>query len=383
MHKNIMNEELNQFRETYRKWLKAEVVPHQEKWREAGIIPKEMYRKAGAQGFLCLTQGVEYGGLGLDFRYSAVAIEEMARIGESGLAYFLHSDIIAPYIEEFGNEVQKKKYLPKMADGSMIGAIAMTEPGAGSDLQAIQTSARLEGDTWVINGQKTFISNGQCSDLVIVVAKTGDSSDPKRKYARQSLFIVEAATPGFTRGRTLKKIGCHSQDTAELFFQECRVPKENLLGVEGEAFKYLMKQLGRERLTIAIWSLALAQKSLEETIAYCKSRKLFSQAVSDFQNARFKFAEMATEISFAEAFVDRCIMQIVQGEDISVSGSQAKYGCTELLGRVVDECVQLHGGYGYMEEYPIARAYVDARIQRIFGGTSEVMKEIIARSVLS
>lgn len=382
MHKNILNEDLIRFQDSVKAWLKKEIIPHYNDWNKAGMIPRDVYQKAGSQGFLCITQEEEYGGLGLDFRYSAVVTEEIARAGAGGLALYLHSDIVAPYIGEYGNSDQKKKYLPKMATGEFIGAIAMTEPGAGSDLQAIRTKAVKSGDEWIIDGQKTFISNGICSDVVIVVANTGESiSKDGKKQAKQSLFIVESGTPGFERGRKLEKMGLHAQDTAELFFNNCRIPKENLLGQEGEAFKYLMLQLGRERLSIAIWCVANAQGVLENTIQYCKERKVFGKTVGDFQNTRFKLAELDTEISLAEALVDRTIMQLIGGEDVSISASKSKYWSSEMLGRVVDECLQFYGGYGYMDEYSISKAYTDARIQRIFGGTTEVMKEIIARSL--
>ena len=382
MHKKILNEDLFQFQNSVKTWIKKEVLPHYKSWNEAGLIPREIYISAGAQGFLCITQAEEFGGLGLDYRYSAVVNEELARAGASGLAFYLHSDIVAPYIEEYGSPAQKKKYLPKMASGEFIGAIAMTEPGAGSDLQAVRMKAVLHGNEWVLDGQKTFISNGICSDVVIVVANTGETvSASGNKTVKQSLFIVENGTPGFERGRQLRKIGLHAQDTAELHFNNCRIPKDNVLGQDGEAFKYLMRQLGRERLSIAIWCVANAQGVLENTVQYCKERKVFGKQVAEFQNTRFKLAELDTEISLAEAFVDRTILELISGEEISVAASKAKYWCSEMLGRVVDGCLQFYGGYGYMDEYPISRLYRDARVMRIYAGSNEIMKLVIAREL--
>lgn len=386
MHKTILDEDLLRFQDSVKSWLKKEILPHYKSWNKTGMIPREVYLSAGAQGFLCITQAEEYGGLGLDFRYSAVVNEEIARVGAGSLPLYLHSDIVAPYIQEHGNEAQKKKYLPKMASGEILGAIAMTEPGAGSDLRGIRMRATRQGNEWVLSGQKTFISNGISSDIVIVVANTSDaetvaSSDGKRKV-KQSLFIVEAGTPGFERGRRLEKIGLQGQDTAELYFNNCKIPAENLLGQEGEAFKYIMHGLGRERLSMAIFCVANAQGILEEAVRYCKDRQVFGKPVAEFQNTRFKLAELDTEISLCEAFVDRCILQFNAGEDISVAASKAKYWCSETLGRVADACLQFYGGYGFMEEYSISQAYIDARVQRIFGGTTEIMKEIIARNLL-
>jgi len=381
MHNSLLDKDLITFRESVRSWIRSEVVPNYPEWSRKGIIPKEVYRKAGDQGFLCITQAEEYGGYGLDFRYSAVVIEELARAGAGGLALYLHSDIVAPYIEKYGGEDQKKRLLPALASGEKIGAIAMTEPGAGSDLHSVRTRAELIGDFWILNGQKTFISNGICGDVVVVVANTGQP-EAGQKHARQSLFLVEEGMAGFERGRQLKKIGLHAQDTAEMYFNNCKVPKANLLGKEGEAFQYLMRQLGRERLCMAIWCVANAESVLELTVKYCGERMVFGRPLNEFQNTRFKLAEMDTEISLGEAFVDQTIRQMIDGEDISVAASKAKYWCSEMLGRVVDECLQFFGGYGYMEEYPISQAYLDARVQRIFGGTTEIMKEVIARAIV-
>ena len=381
MHKTILDEDLIRFQDTVQSWVKKEVLPHHKDWNKVGIVPREVYQSAGRQGLLCITQGEEFGGLGLDFRYAAVVNEELARVGAGSLPLYLHSDIVAPYIQEHGSDEQKKKYLPKMASGEFIGAIAMTEPGAGSDLQGIRTRATRDGDNWVIDGQKTFISNGINSDFVIVVANTAEVQDLGRKV-KQSLFIVDAGAAGFERGRKLEKIGLKGQDTAELYFNKCCVPQENLLGIEGEAFRYIMHGLGRERLSMAIYCVANAQGILAEAVKYCKERQAFGKSISEFQNTRFKLAELDTEISIGEAFVDQCILQLNKGEDISVAASKAKYWCSEMLGRVADESLQLYGGYGYMQEYDISQAYIDARVQRIFGGTTEIMKEIVARSLL-
>lgn len=378
MHDRLFDDELRAFQSTLRKWIDKEIVPHHESWEKEGRVPVELWRKAGEQGYLCVTQAEEYGGLGLDFRYAAVGMEELARAGASGVGFPLHSDIVAPYVERYGTEEQKQRWLPKMATGESIGAIAMSEPGTGSDLQGIATRAVLDGDEWVLNGSKTFISNGLTCDLVVVVARTEEAEG----YQSQSLIVVEKDAPGFQRGKRLEKMGLHAQDTAELHFEDCRVPKENLIGERGMGFMYLMQQLARERLLIAIGCVAGARQALDMTVAYVKERKAFGRPIAGFQNTKFKLAELATEVSVGEAFVDRCIQEIVEGNENAVDASMAKYWTSEMLCRVVDECVQLHGGYGYMMEYPIAKAYLDARVQRIYGGTTEIMKEIIARSLL-
>jgi alkylation response protein AidB-like acyl-CoA dehydrogenase len=379
MH-NGVSEELKIFRDSFRKWLEAEIVPHHEEWEKAGIIPREIYRKAGSQGFLCMTLPEKYGGLGLDFRFSAVVIEELGRVRASGLLIQLHSDIIVPYIAKYGNEAQKSKWLPKLASGELISAIAMTEPGTGSDLQGISSRGVKKGDEWILNGAKTFVSNGHIADLVIVVAET-EKKDPKQKFKSLSLFVVESGSEGFERGRRLEKMGLKAQDTAEMAFKDCRIPAANLLGEEGKAFTYLTAELAQERLCLAIWCVALARSCLEWTVRYTKERQAFGKPLFDFQNTRFKLAEMATEIEFGQAFVDRCIDGHVAGRNLTVEASMAKYWCSEMLGRIADEGVQLFGGYGFMLEYPISRAYMDARVQRIFAGTTEIMKEIIARSL--
>lgn len=379
MHESMLDDELRAFQQTFRKWVEKEVKPFHAEWEKVGCVPRELWRKAGEQGYLCISQSEEYGGLGLDFRYAAVVMEELCYAQASGVGFALHSDIVAPYIESFGSEEQKKRWLPGMAKGELIGAIAMSEPGTGSDLQGIQTRAVLDGDEWVINGSKTFISNGLTCDLCIVVCRTED--DAKGANA-QSLIVVEKDAPGFARGRRLEKIGLHAQDTAELHFEDCRVPKENLLGERGAGFLYLMQKLAQERLIIAVGCVAGAKAALDMTTSYTKDRKAFGKPIAHFQNTRFKLAEMATEIAVGEAFVDQCVRRLAAGENIPVEASMAKYWTSEMLARVVDEGVQLHGGYGYMSEYPISKAYVDARVQRIYGGTTEIMKEIIARSLV-
>jgi alkylation response protein AidB-like acyl-CoA dehydrogenase len=381
MHDRLFDDELRAFRDTFRKWVEKEIVPHHDAWEREGIVPRSLWEKAGAQGYLCTGQAEEYGGLGLDFRFGAVVTEEISRVGASGVAFNLHSDIVAPYVERFGTDDQKKKWLPDMATGACISAVAMTEPGTGSDLQGIATKAVLDGDEWVINGSKTFISNGILSDLVVVACRTDDNVD--NKWQAISLIVVERGAPGFKRGKKLEKVGMHAQDTAELHFEDCRVPKENLLGSEpGQGFIQLMEQLAPERLVIAVAAVAGARSAYDMSVAYVKEREAFGRPIAKFQNTRFKLAEMKTEVDVAEAFLDQTIQRFMDGEDCTVSASQAKYWTTEMLGRVVDQAVQFFGGYGFMREYPIARAYADARVQRIYGGTTEIMKEIIARSIV-
>jgi len=382
MHETVLDDELKEFQRTLRGWVEKEVVPFHKQWEKDGIVPRDLWTKAGEQGYLCIPQAEEYGGLGLDFRYSGIVIEELARVGASGVMFGLHSDIVAPYIETFGDDEQKKRWLPKMATGECISAIAMTEPGTGSDLQGIQAHAVLDGDEWVLNGSKTFISNGLLCDLVIVVCRTEDDEEGGRGAASQSLLVVEKDAPGFIRGKRLEKLGFKAQDTAELHFEDCRVPKANLIGDRGAGFMYLMQKLAQERLVIALGCVAGAKAALDMTIEYTKERQAFGKPIAKFQNSRFKLAEMATEITIGEAFVDRCVQRLVAGENLTVEASMAKYWTSEMLCRVVDECMQLHGGWGYMMEYPIASAYVDARVQRIFGGTTEIMKEIISRSLV-
>jgi alkylation response protein AidB-like acyl-CoA dehydrogenase len=378
MHDDIQDEGVREFRATFKKFIEKEVKPYHAAWEHEGMVSRAVWEKAGAAGFLCIPQAPEYGGSGLDFRYAAVVQEELSVAHASGVAFSLHSDIVGPYIENYGNEELKQKWLPGMASGKLIGAIAMSEPGTGSDLQGIRTTAKLDGDEWVINGSKTFVSNGQLCDLTIVVCRTEDAEG----WQSQSLIVVPANVKGFVRGKRLEKMGMHAQDTSEMHFEDCRVPKDNLIGERGQGFVYLMNQLGQERLIIAIASVAGARQCLEHTIEYCKDRKAFGKPIAQFQNTKFKLAEMATEIALGEALVDRAIQHLVKKENITVEASMAKYWCSEMLGRVADQCLQLFGGYGYMMEYPVAKAYLDARVQRIYGGTTEIMKEIIARSMV-
>ncbi|PIP94114.1 MAG: acyl-CoA dehydrogenase [Bdellovibrio sp. CG12_big_fil_rev_8_21_14_0_65_39_13] len=376
-----MSEELKSFRDTFKRWIEKEIIPFHEEWEKAGMVPRELYKKAGEQGFLCPLVKEEYGGLGLDYHFSAVITEELSFAMVSGVAFWLHSDIIVPYIEHYGNETQKQKYLPGCVSGDYVTAVAMTEPGTGSDLQGISTKAVLEGDHWVLNGAKTFISNGHVANLYVVVAET-PAKDPNQKFKSLSLFLVEENDVGFERGRKLQKIGLKAQDTAELAFVNCRIPKDRLLGEEGKGFIYLSNELAQERLGVAIMSQAMAEKCVEITADYVKGRKAFKKRIADFQNTRFKLAECATEVKVGRAFVDRLIEIHAKEKCSTVEASMAKTWCSEMFCRVADECLQLHGGYGYMWEYTIARAYADARVQRIYAGTNEIMKEIIARDLL-
>ncbi|MCW5729405.1 MAG: acyl-CoA dehydrogenase family protein [Alphaproteobacteria bacterium] len=375
--RTVFTGEHEEFRGHVRKFVEREILPHREEWEKAGQISRDAWLKAGEAGLLCPTMPEEYGGAGADRLYSAVIIEELARSFSSGPGFTLHSDIVAPYILRYGSEEQKQTWLPRMAKGEVIGAVAMTEPGAGSDLQGIKTTAIRDGNELVINGQKTFITNGYLSDLVIVVTKT----DPKLGARGMSLVLVEADRPGFTKGRKLKKIGLKAQDTSELFFDNVRVPPSNMLGEEGKGFAYLMQELAWERMQIAIRNAAVAEAALEETLSYTRQRKAFGRAIADFQHSRFKLAEIKTEVQIGRVFVDHCLSLLMQGELDDATAAMAKLWLSELSGRVIDQCLQLHGGYGYMWEYPVARAWADARVQRIFGGTSEIMKEIIARTI--
>ncbi|MGC8525237.1 MAG: acyl-CoA dehydrogenase family protein [Acidibrevibacterium sp.] len=371
--------ELTLFRETVRRFFAAEVVPHITAWRKAGIVAREAWRRAGAAGLLCASMPAEFGGGGGDFRHEAILIEELAAIGFSDFAISLHNAIIAPYLLAYGSETQKRRWLPRMASGDMVAAIAMTEPDAGSDLQAIRTTARRVGDTYVLNGQKTFISNGQLADLVIVAAKTRVDAGAKGI----SLIVVETRdAPGFRRGRNLEKIGKHAQDTSELFFDDVVVPAENLLGSEPDrGFVQLMQQLPQERLVIAVGAVAAMEAALAETIAYVRSRRAFGKTLMEFQNTRFVLAEAKTTTQVARVFVDDCIARLLAGTlDVSTA-AMAKYWTSEMQGKVIDSCLQFFGGYGFMAEYPIAHRYTDARVQRLYGGSNEIMKELIARGL--
>lgn len=373
----IFTAEHELFRDQVRKFVQREIAPFHAQWEKDKRVPKEVWRKAGEAGLLCMTMPEEYGGGGADVLHSIILGEELARVAATGPGFGLHSDIIAPYINNAGSEEQKKKWLPRMASGETIAAIAMTEPGAGSDLQNIKTAARRDGNHFVINGQKTFISNGQNADLVVVVAKT----DPKEGAKGTTLFLVETDREGFRRGRNLEKIGRKAQDTSELFFDNVRVPPENMLGGEGQGFMCLMRELPRERMLIATNALAAIDAALETTLDYVKQRKAFGKAIIEFQNSKFKLAELKTEALVARTFVEHCLRLLMQNKLDVTTAAMAKLYCTDLQGKVVDECLQLHGGYGYMWEYPIARLWADARVQRIFGGANEIMKELIGRSL--
>ena len=369
-------EEHRIFRDTVRKFFAKEVIPNADAWEEAGRVPKSVWRKMGEQGFLCMDVPEEYGGLGADFLYSVILTEELGRTGNTGLAAPLHSDIVVPYISSFASEEVKKKYLPGCISGELITAVAMTEPNAGSDLAAIRTTAVEDGDHVVINGQKTFISNGLNCGLVVVATKDPSTENP---YQAIDLYLVEENTPGFERGKRIKKVGWHSQDTAELFFSDCRIPKGNRLGQKGGGFMMLMEKLQQERLMCCIIAVAAAERMLEMTIQYCRDRTAFGRPLTKFQNTQFKIVEMATEIRLGRTFVDKLIVDHMEGANVVVNVSMGKYWTSEMAMRVADQCVQLHGGYGYCEEYPIARAWRDARVLSIFAGTSEIMKGIAAK----
>ena len=376
--RTLYDSDHDMFRDSVRKFLETEAVPHHEQWEKDGMVSDEIWLKAGEQGFLCPTVPEEYGGVGVDFRYNCIVNEEIGHAGTTGLGWTLHSDIAVPYIVRYGNEEQKQRYLPRCVSGELITAIAMTEPGAGSDLQGTKTTAVLDGDEWVLNGSKTFITNGQKSGLVIVVAKTDVNAGSKGI----SLFLVEAGTPGFTKGKNLEKLGLKAQDTSELFFQDVRIPKANLLGEEGRGFVYLMQDLPQERLSVAVSANGMCQAVLQLTIDYVKERKAFGTNVASFQNTQFKLAELAAEISSAEVFLDRCTELLIEDKLDTVTASKLKLLTTDLQCKVADECLQLHGGWGYMWEYPVCRAFADARVQRIYAGSNEIMKLIIARDLM-
>ncbi|MGQ9824923.1 MAG: acyl-CoA dehydrogenase family protein [Desulfotomaculales bacterium] len=375
---SIYTEEHEVFRRAFKKFVEKELVPHIEEWEEKGEVPREVWKKLGAQGYLCPWLEEKYGGAGADFAYSVIINEELAWAG-AGVSVGLHSDIIAPYIASYGSEEQKQKWLPGCASGDIVLAIAMTEPGAGSDLQAIRTTAGKEGDHYVLNGQKTFISNGISADLVIVVCKTDPGADPP--YRGISLIAVEDGTPGFVKSRKLKKLGLHSMDTAELFFDNCRVSAANLLGAEGAGFFYLMEKLQQERLISALASQCAAERMVKDAVAYAKTREAFGRPIGKFQHNAFKLAEMATEVEIGRTFLDSLIADHMAGKDIVTKVSMAKWWIGEMANRVAYHCLQIHGGYGYMEEYPIARFYRDVRAHTIYAGTSEIMKTIIAKKL--
>lgn len=369
-------EEHRIFRDSLRRFFEKEVVPYVEEWEEAGIVPRSIWKKMGEQGFLCMQVPEEYGGLGADFLYSVILMEELTRTNHFGLAAYLHSDIVVPYISAYASEDLKHKYLPGCVSGDIVTAVAMTEPNAGSDLAAIRTTAVENGDHVVLNGQKTFISNGIISDLVVVAARDPSVEKPHRAI---DLYLVEAGTPGFDKGKRIKKIGWHSQDTAELFFNDCRIPVANRLSGKGSGFVMLMEKLQQERLVCCIGAVALAENVLQKTIDYCKERTAFGRPIARFQNTQFKIVEMATEVKLGRTFVDKLIVDHLEGRNVTLEVSMAKYWTTEMAARVADGCLQLHGGYGYCEEYPIARAWRDVRVMSIFAGTNEIMKGIVAK----
>jgi alkylation response protein AidB-like acyl-CoA dehydrogenase len=376
--RTLFNADHEAFRATARRFFETEIAPFHDKWEEQQHIDRHLWNKAGELGLLCATMPEQYGGSGVDRLYSMILMEEQARAGDSASGFALHSDIVANYILNFGNEEQRQKWLPKMASGEAVGSIAMTEPGTGSDLQSIRTTAVADGDDYIVNGSKIFITNGYLCDVAVVAVKTGDINGGAQSV---SLLIIEADRQGFSKGKPLKKVGMKGQDTAELFFDNVRVPKTNLLGMEGMGFIMLMKELAWERMMIAIICAAAAEFALATTADYVKQRKVFGKPVSAYQNTRFKLAEMRSEIQVARVFVDRCMEQVLKSELSVEAACAAKYWVSDLLSKVVDEGVQLHGGYGYMLEYPIARAYVDTRANRIYGGTNEIMKELISRSI--
>jgi alkylation response protein AidB-like acyl-CoA dehydrogenase len=379
MRRSLYESDHDDFRHSVRAFLDKTVAPFHDQWEKAGIVPREVWTAAGEQGFLGTDMDEQYGGGGVrDFRYNAVLGEELTRIGATGVGFALHNDVVGPYLRDLATEEQKQRWLPRFCTGELITAIAMTEPGTGSDLQGIATTARREGDDWVLNGSKTFITNGINADLVIVVARTNTDAPASRGT---SLLVVERGMPGFTRGRNLAKVGLKAQDTAELFFADVRVPAANLLGTEDGGFGHLMMNLPQERLSIAVGAVASAETVLAQTVEYVTNRTAFGKTIGSFQNTRFVLAELQTEVTVARTFVDECMRQLGSGDLTPADAAMAKYWTTELQNKVADRCLQLHGGYGYMDEYPVSKAWRDARVQSIYGGTNEIMREIVGRSM--
>lgn len=374
-----LNDDHEIFRQSLRKFLEKEAYPFYEQWEEDRLIPRSLWRKMGEQGFLCPDIDEKYGGSEVDWGFNVVINEELERVGSGMVGMGLHNDIVVPYITAYGTEEQKQRWLPKCVTGDFITAIAMTEPGTGSDLANIKTTARTDGDHYIVNGQKTFITNGIQSDLIVAAVKTDTNAVPKHKGV--SLLVIERGTPGFSRGRKLNKVGLHCQDTAELIFEDCRVPRENLLGEEGKGFLYMMDKLQQERLVVAIAAQTAAEVMLKMTIEYVKSREAFGKPVSSFQNTQFKIAEMATDIEMGRAFLDQLIAEHIAGKNVVTKVSMAKWKLTENAKKIAAECMQLHGGYGYMEEYEIARRYRDIPVASIYAGTNEIMKTIIAKNL--
>ncbi|HTO07495.1 MAG TPA: acyl-CoA dehydrogenase family protein [Myxococcota bacterium] len=380
MKRDIFSDEHELFRAQFKRFAAAEIEPKIAGWNEKGMSDRATWKRMGEEGFLGANAPEKYGGAGADFLYDAIVMEEIAYLRAHGLMMSLHSDICMPYLTEFGSESQKEKYLPGAISGDVLLGIAMTEPGTGSDLANVQTTAIRDGNHYVLNGSKTFISNGQIGDLFIVVAKTDPSADPPHRGI--SLLLVEATAPGFVRGRKLDKLGLRGQDTSELFFQDCRVPADALLGgAEGRGFKQLMQNLQQERLSIAVASMASCRRALEDTLEYVKSRRAFGQPIAAFQNTQFRLAELATEVEVGQAFTDKLLAAHVRKESIVTEVSMAKWWTTDLQKRLTAECLQLHGGYGFMREYPISTDFADAAVQSIYAGTNEIMKRIIARNL--
>ncbi len=377
--RSLFGPEHEEFRNTLRRFFADEVMPHHAAWEAQGYVDRKLWNRAGEMGLLCMAIPEEYGGLGADRLFSIVLMEEKAYLGATATTFEIHSDVIANYIFHFGTEAQKLHWLPKMASGVAVGAVAMTEPSGGSDLQAIKTRAVVDGDEYVLNGSKIFITNGHHGDIFVVVARTGDSGEGKRDI---SLILVEGDRAGFTKGKPLQKVGMKGQDTCELFFENVRLPRSNLLGgVEGKGFMQLMQELAWERLMVAIGAIAGARMALDVTLEYTRNRKVFGKSVDSYQNSRFKLAEMKSEIAIGQVFVDRCIELALARQLAPEASAAAKYWTTDLHCKVVDQCLQLHGGYGYMMEYPIAHAFIDSRASRIYLGTNEIMKEVIARTL--
>ena len=377
--RTLFNEDHEAFRNTVRRFIEKEITPYHAQWEHDRIVPRELWRKAGAAGMLCCTVPEEYGGLGVDYLFDVVVFEEMARSGHTGPGFLIHCDLVATYIKSFGTDAQKKQWLPKMVSGEAIGSLGMTEPHAGSDLKAIRTKAVRDGDDFVISGQKVFISNGQLCDVIVLATKTDAGAGSKGV----TLFLVDTSLPGFRRGKNLEKLGMKGQDTSELFFDEVRVPASAMLGEEGKGFELMMTKLAQERLAQAIRSSTVAETVLDYTVAYTAERKAFGQTIGDFQNTQFKLAELKTEAVIGRQFTDKCIENFMKGELDAIDAAMAKMWLSNLHCKVVDECLQLFGGWGYMWEYPISRAYADARVVKIAGGSIEVMKLIIGRKLFS
>jgi alkylation response protein AidB-like acyl-CoA dehydrogenase len=377
LQRELFAEHHQMFRDTARRFFAAEVAPFHAEWEKAGVAPRSVWKKAGDAGLLCVTLPEAYGAAAADRIAAAILIEEQARLGLSGPGFSTHSDIVAPYILNYGTKAQKERWLPGMVSGDLIGAIVLTEPGAGSDLRSIRTNFVHDGDEIVLSGQKTFITNGQCADLLVVAAKSGDPSATKDL----TLVVVEADRAGVSRGQNFHKIGMKAQDTCELFFEDVRLPAANILGEEGRGYPLLARELAWERLQIAVAAVATSAAALEWTRDYTRERKAFRTPIAEFQNTRFRLAEAKTEIEIAQVFIDRCLVEANNERLDATAAAMAKYWCTELMGRVLDQFLQLHGGYGYIWEYPIARAWADARVHRIYGGSNEIMREIVARSL--